>query len=91
MASREKQNTNKRNDKRKVNLTKLVNGINKDLSENLSLKCYLCKINHRLMGCCSFKDRSIYEHSLLKNINLVLIVFPKIVILKIVSRASCVT
>ena len=35
--------------------------INVNLSDNLSLKCWLCKNNHRLMDCPSFKDRSISE------------------------------
>ena len=35
--------------------------INENLSDNLSLKCWLCKNNHRLMGCSSFKNKSISE------------------------------
>ena len=42
-------------------LTKMDTDTNKNLSDNLSLKCWLCKNNHRLMDCPSFKDRSISE------------------------------
>ena len=35
--------------------------INENLSDNLSLKCCLCKNNHRLMDCPSFKNKSISE------------------------------
>ena len=52
---------NKRNNKLIVNLTKMDIDIDKNLSDNLSLKCWLCKNNHRLMDCLSLKDRSISE------------------------------
>ena len=35
--------------------------ISKNLSDNLNLKCWLCKNNHRLIDCPSFKNRSISE------------------------------
>ena len=90
MASHEKQKTNnERNNKLIVNLTKIDSDINENLSDNLNLKCRLCKNNHRLMDCSSFKERvSLKEGSLQKKINFVLIVFPKLMLLKIVSRAS---
>lgn len=35
--------------------------INENLSDNLSLKCWFCKNNHRLTECPSFKNRSVSE------------------------------
>ena len=62
VARHEKQKTNnERNNKLNVNLTKMDNDINENVSDNLSLKCWLCKNNHRLMNCPSFKNRSISE------------------------------
>ena len=37
----------------------MVSDINENLSDNLSLKCWLCKNSHRLMDCPSFNNRSI--------------------------------
>ena len=62
VAGHEKQKTNnERNNKFNVNLTKMDSDINENLSDNLSLKCWLCKNNHRLMDCLSFKNRFISE------------------------------
>ena len=45
VASHEKQKANsKRNNKLIVSLTKTDSDINRNLSDNLSLKCWLCKI-----------------------------------------------
>ena len=43
--------------------------INENLPDNLSLKVWLCKNNHRLMDCPSFKNKSIFErrHSVKEN------------------------
>ena len=89
VASHEKQKTNnERNNKLIVNLTKIDSDINENLSDNLNLKCRLCKNNHRLMDCSSFKERvSLKEGSLQKKINFVLIVFPKLMLLKIVKSS----
>ena len=62
VASHEKQNTNnERTNELIVNLTEIDSGINENLSDNLSLKCWLCKNNHRLMDCPSVKERIISE------------------------------
>ena len=59
---------------------------NENLSDNLNLKCWLCKNNHRLMDCPSFKDRSISERrQYVKDKKLASTVFPKLILLKIVS------
>ena len=62
VASHEKQKTNnERNNKLIVNLTKMDSHINENLSDNVSLRCWFCKNNHRLMDYPSFKNRSISE------------------------------
>lgn len=84
MASHEKKKkNNERNNKRSVNLNKMNSDINQKLSGNLVLKFRLFKNNHRLMDCPSFSDRSMSERT-----NFVSNVFPKLILLKIISRAS---
>ena len=80
---------NKRNNKLIVNLTKMYIDIDKNLSDNLSLKCWLCKNNHRLMDCPSFKDRSISERrQFVKERKIYFNCLSKPHIVKYVSRAS---
>ena len=90
MTSHEKQKTNKkRNNKFIVNLTKMNSDINENLSDNLILKCWLCKSNCRLMDCSSFKNRSISAtRQFVKQHKLCFNCLSKTHIVKIVSRAS---
>ena len=63
--------------------------INENLSENLSLKCWLCKNNCRLMDCSSFKNRSISAtRQFVKQHKLCFNCLSKTHIVKIVSRSS---
>ena len=62
MASHENQKrNNERSNELSVNLTKMDTNIKENLSDNFSLKCWLCKNNHRFMSCSCFKDKSISE------------------------------
>ena len=72
-----------------VNLTKMDSDINENLSDNLSLKCWLCKNNYRLLDCPSFKNRSISATTqLVKENKLCFNCLSKTHIVKIVGRAS---
>ena len=63
--------------------------INENLSDNLILKCWLCKNNHRLVDCPSFKNRSISAtRQFVKENKLCFNCLSKTHIVKIVGRAS---
>ena len=91
MASHEKQNTNnERNNELSVNLTKMDSDIKENLSDNFSLKCWLCKYNHRFMDCPCFKDKSISEgRQFAKEKKIVSNVFPKLIIKNCKSSFIC--
>ena len=90
VTSHEKRKTNnERHNRFIVNLTKMDSDINENLSDNLSLKCWLCKNNHRLVDCPSFKNRSISAtRQFLKENKLCFNCLSKTHIAKIVGRAS---